>query len=203
MSSKDTTPGVFIIESTKLIDEEEDRQEGKALQAVLHLAKRPAIYRYIRTEKELKKMLKQFHGTGFRYLHLACHGNHQEIALTFDEIRLGKLADILLPFMAHRRLFISACEGAHNSLASPLLTGGSKCYSVVGPANDIPFRDAVITWASFYTLMSKHHPTKMKRAKILSTMQRVCDLFGVSFNGFFRDSKRMISERIGPHDPLE
>ncbi|HVA94064.1 MAG TPA: hypothetical protein VNI36_04095 [Candidatus Dormibacteraeota bacterium] len=202
MSSHETTPGVFIIESTKLIDEEEDRQEGKALQAVLKLAKRPVLYRYIRTEKELKKMLIQFHGTRFRYLHLACHGNDKEIGLTFDDIRLTRLAQIVRPFMHHRRLFISACESAHSSLAVPLLSA-SKCYSVVGPANEIPFRDAVIAWASFYTLMSKQNPTAMKRAEIQETMQRVCDLFRVSFNAFSRDGNWQITEKIRPRKRSE
>jgi hypothetical protein len=84
MSSKETTPGVFIIESTTLVDEEEGRQEGDALRAILQLAKRNVIYRYVRTEKELRKFLDQFHRSRFRYLHLACHGNDEEIGLTLS-----------------------------------------------------------------------------------------------------------------------
>jgi hypothetical protein len=81
MSSKRTFRGVFIIESTDELDEEENRQEGKALVAILDLAKRPALYRYIRTAKELGKMLEQFHATTYRYLHLSCHGNRSAIYL--------------------------------------------------------------------------------------------------------------------------
>jgi hypothetical protein len=70
---------------------------------------------------------------------------------------------------------------------------------VIGPANDIPFRDAVITWAAFYTLMSKANPGAMKRKDIQKTMQSVCDLFAVSFNAFFRDHKEVIHKKLRPH----
>lgn len=133
MSSKRTFRGVFIIESSNQLDEEENRQEGKALTATLDLAKRPVLYRYIRTAKELGKMLQQFHSTTYRYLHLSCHGNRSAIGLTYDEVRLRPLADLLAPFMNKRRLFISACQAAQRPLAEPLLNM-STCNSVVGPA---------------------------------------------------------------------
>jgi len=164
---------------------------------MLQLAKRYVMYRYIRTEKELTQMLIQFQGTGFRYLHLACHGNSTEIALTFDTIPLRRLADLLIPHLDRKRLFISACHGAHRSLAGPVLTG-SGCYSVIGPTRDIDFQDVVVAWASFYTLMSKADPDVMKRKDIQANLQRVCDLFRVSFDAFFRGNDPMTPTRIRP-----
>jgi hypothetical protein len=197
MASEKTFRGVFIIESTDQDDEEHDRKEGKALKAILELARRPVLYRYIRTAKELEKMLQQFKGTTFRYLHLACHGNRSAIALTYDELNLRPLADVLAPFMNKRRLFISACQAAQRPLAEPLLNS-SKCNSVVGPADDIDFRDAAIAWASFYILMSKKDPERMVRADIESNLERVCAFYGVSFNAFFRENGNVVMKRFGP-----
>lgn len=164
---------------------------------MLELAKRPVLYRYIRTAKELGKMLQQFHDTTFRYLHLACHGNRTGIALTYDELSLRPLAHLLAPFMDKRRLFISACQAAQRPLAEPLLRA-SNCYSVVGPAEDIGFRDAAIAWASFYVLMSKKDPKRMVRADIESNLDRVCAFYGVSFNAFFRENETAVMKRFGP-----
>jgi hypothetical protein len=164
---------------------------------MLELARRPVLYRYIRTAKELEKMLQQFNGTTFRYLHLACHGDRSGIALTYDELNLRPLADVLAPFMNNRRLFISACQAAQLPLAEPLLNS-SRCYSVVGPADDIDFRDAAIAWASFYVLMSKNDPKRMVRADIESNLARVCTFYGVSFNAFFREDGAVVMKRFGP-----
>lgn len=142
-------------------------------------------------------MLQQFSDTTYRYLHLACHGNQNAIALTYDELNLRSLADVLAPFMDKRRLFISACQAAQLPLAKPLLTS-SACYSVVGPANDITFHDAAIAWASFYVLMSKKDPKRMVRADIESNLERVCAFYGVSFNAFFRENGAVATKRFGP-----
>lgn len=197
MTSEKTYRGVFIIESTDVDDEENRRQEGRALTNMLELARRPVLYRYIRTSKELEKMLKQFAETTYRYLHLACHGNREVIALTYDEVRLRVLADVLAPFMNNRRLFISACEAAQRPLAEPLLTL-STCYSVVGPARDISFRDSAIAWASFYVLMSQLDPKRMVRADIESNLSKVCELYRVPFNAFFRENGGVVMQRFGP-----
>lgn len=197
MAPEATYRGVFIIESTSEDDEEHNRQEGKALTAMLELAKRPVLYRYIRTARELEKILRQFEGTKYRYLHLACHGNRSGIALTYDELTLSRLADVLAPSMDNRRLFISACEAAQRQLADPLLAS-STCYSVVGPANDIYFADAAIAWASFYVLMSKKDPDRMVRADIESNLARVCAFYGVSFNAFFRKVGGVEMKRFTP-----
>jgi hypothetical protein len=194
---KKTYRGVFIIESTDDDDEEHDRKEGKALTAMLELAKRPVLYRYIRTKKELDKMLKQFHGTTYRYLHLACHGNADEIGLNCDDLNLEQLADRLVPFMDNRRLFISACQGAQLALAEPLLRS-SKCYSVVGPAQDIAFDDSAIAWASFYALMSKKDPDRMVREDIEAILERVCAFHGLSFNAFFKEDGKVVMRKFGP-----
>jgi hypothetical protein len=194
---KKTYRGVFIIESTDDDDEEHDRKEGKPLTEILKFAKRPVLYRYIRTKKEMDKMLGQFEKTTFRYLHLACHGNQREIGLNCDDLDLGDLARRLAPFMDKRRLFISACQGAQLALAEPLLLS-SKCYSVVGPAQDIYFHDSAVVWASFYILMSKIDPERMVRQDIERNLERLCAFYGIRFNAFFRENGEVVSRKFGP-----
>lgn len=196
-TKKKTYRGIFIIESTDDDDEEHDRKEGKALTAMLELAKRPVLYRYIRTKEELEKMLQQFHATTYRYLHLACHGNENEIALNCDDLSLEQLAERLVAFMDNRRLFISACQGAQLSLAKPLLLS-SKCYSVVGPAQDISFNNSAIAWASFYSLMSRKDPDRMVREDIEEILAKVCTFYGLSFNAFFKENGRVVAQNFGP-----
>src|SRR5260370_3204070 len=107
------------------------------------------------------------------------------------------LAHRLAPFMDKRRLFISACQGAQRDLAEPLLLS-SKCYSVVGPAEDIGFHDSAIAWASFYVLMSRKDPERMVREDIEMNLERVCAFYGVSFNAFFREDGAVVLRSFGP-----
>jgi hypothetical protein len=62
-------PSVFIVESLSFDDEQAERREGHLLYEMLHLIRKPAEYRHIRTKKELAAMLRQFHDSGKRYLH--------------------------------------------------------------------------------------------------------------------------------------
>ena len=174
-------PGTFVIESNQFNDEDDERQEGQVLQAMLKLTGRPVLYRYIRTQMELAVILKQFHDSRFRYLHLACHGTGTGIALTMETIHFVSLANLLAPVLNDRRLFISACNSVRHALANPIFKN-SSCYSVIGPRGDITFPKAAISWASFYSVMSRK---AMNRTKIIQRLDGVCKVFGVRFNAFF------------------
>ncbi len=56
-----TIPEVFIIESPSIDDEDSSQQEGEILSKMLHLSgKSKTKYFYIRTKRELGKMIKMF-----------------------------------------------------------------------------------------------------------------------------------------------
>lgn len=188
MSSKTPIPGTFIIESNQFEDEDDERQEGQVLKEMLRLSRRPVLYRYIRTRKELEAVLAHFEDSRYRYLHFACHGSGNGTALTLDHVSFGELAELLAPALNKRRLFISACDSTRRALADPLFRR-STCYSVIGPRGNITFPDAAVTWASFYSVMSKASPKVMKRAEIERRLGSACKLFGVRFNAFFRRGK--------------
>jgi len=155
------------------------------LREILRLSGKPARYRYIRTEKELRAVLEQFEKSNYRYLHIASHGNDEGFAFTLDDIPFKKFFDIVSPYLDNRRLFISACSCVKKSLAIPLLRD-TDCYSVIGPREDILFSDAAIIWASFYSLMFKRNRKTMTAAEIKDGLSDICLLFGVRFNAYFR-----------------
>lgn len=70
-----TSPRVFIIESLSLHDERNERFEGRILKQILRLGGKESRYYYIRTRRELEKIVILFGKSGFRYLHISCHGN--------------------------------------------------------------------------------------------------------------------------------
>lgn len=178
-----TKANVFVIESLNFDDEKNNRYEGKFLSQILHLGGKKSIYYYIRTKKEFEEVLELFGESRFRYLHLSCHGGRKSIHMTLDRISFSDLSNLLQPHLKDKRLFISACSAVNDDLARTIIPS-TKCFSIIGPAEDIIFSDAAITWASFYHLVFKEDPKKMKREYILSTLKNVADAFGVSLNYF-------------------
>jgi hypothetical protein len=183
-----TTPGVFIFESNTLADEKEDKFEGRALRDILRLLNRRVDYRYFRTKKELGALLKEFRRSGLRYLHLASHGNKDEFVFTLDQVSTDDFARLAARFLGKRRLFISACEVANRSLARPLFAA-CPVYSMAGPAERISYSDAAVAWAAFYNLVFRGGVRGLKHNEIEAALRKVCRVFGLKFNAYFRDKK--------------
>ena len=66
--------GVFVIESLEFDDEKENRFEGKFLSQILNMSGIESAYYYIRTRRELERILEIFEESEYRYLHFSCHG---------------------------------------------------------------------------------------------------------------------------------
>jgi hypothetical protein len=192
-----TEASVFIIESLSFVDEKR-YLEGRVLKQILSLSDKKAKYVYIRTAKELAEVLDQFYDSGFRYLHLSCHGNAKEIALTLDTLTFVELARFMEPILDGRRLFVSACSVVNEDLARAVIPT-SGCQSIVGPATDVTFGDAALMWASFYHLVFKTNPDAMDMKTILSALERTRKAFDVSFKYFTSSTKHGFTERrVGP-----
>lgn len=188
MAKATTKPQVFIIESLKLDDEKKDRFEGRVLKQILALGGKESAYYYIRTQRELEKIVTLFGESGFRYLHISCHGNTTEMATTFDRISFPELGQILRPHLHGRRIFLSACEMTTKKLADEILLHGSGCYSVIGPAEKVAFSDAALLWSSFYHLAFRTNDAVMKRKWVLAHLRSTSTLFEVRMN-YFSHSK--------------
>ncbi|MFO0838400.1 MAG: hypothetical protein U1D55_07710 [Phycisphaerae bacterium] len=142
------------------------------LESMLELAGQQVRYRYFRTRRELRVMLQQFRKTRFRYLHLACHGNRDGFAFTLDELRFAEAARLFAPYLAGKRLFLSACSVGRRSFARRLFRA-SNCLSVVGPDGPIGFAEAAIIWAAFYSKMRMFDKKHMANQEIKGCMNQL------------------------------
>jgi hypothetical protein len=178
-----TEPGVFIIESLDFDDEQAGRFEGRILRDMLKLSEKKVEYWYVRTWKELKQdIFKRFRDSGLRYLHLSCHGHPDHISLTLDDVAFEEFGPELSPYLAKRRLFVSACEVVNEAFAAAV-NASNECYSVIGPDEDIRFDDAAVMWVSFYHLMLKD-ANAMKSHEIKKVITKLKNTFGVRFRYF-------------------
>jgi len=163
-AGKSTRPDVFIIESLNFEDEEH-RREGEIISRALRLAGKDPIYHYVRTRRELEHFVAEFERSGYRYLHLSCHGNEDGIATTFDSIDAAEFGRLMGTSLSRRRLFLSTCLAATTKLARGVFAA-SDCYSVAGPVGEIAFHDSVVLWTTFYHLMFKENATVMKHKRM-------------------------------------
>lgn len=183
-----TKPEVFIIESLNLEDEEDSSQEGEILARMLKLSgKRATKYYYIRTEKELDEIIDLFDESDYRYLHISCHANKRGMATTFDPISYRELGEKLQDVLDGRRVFVSACEMANDTLAGALLKD-TGCFSLIGPAKKINFDDSAAFWMTFYHLMFKQDDLRMKHQNIEFYVRELSTLFREPIN-YFRKSE--------------
>lgn len=186
MSDNETTePKVFIIESLDFEDEEKNLFEGQIISSILRLSNIESKYYYVRTKKEFEKVIGLFYDSNYRYLHISCHGGAKKDSIwtTIDEIPFKELGNILEHNLYRKRLFLSACSVVNKKLAEEVIQK-TQCFSIIGPKNDIAFRDAAIMWASFYHLMFKKNSKKMIREGLIQNMQKVVNTFSEPLNYF-------------------
>ncbi len=198
MDSETIIPGVFIIESLSFDNEDKNLFEGMILSNILHLNKVPFKYYYIRTKIELVNVLEVFKISGFKYLHISCHGGNRKIYLTLDEIPYKEFGVILSAYLHKKRLFLSTCSSVNLSLAKAVILL-SNCLSVIGPIKTIEFKDATIIWASFYHLMFKTNRNIMLRIHLIENLQKIVDMFDEPLNYFsISKSKGITLKRFDP-----
>lgn len=174
-----TEPKVFIVESLEFEDEDNGYFEGQIISEILRLSFVETKYYYVRTKKEFRKVLSFYKESNYRYLHISCHGGQNSIWTTFDEIKFEELGEMLKDLMVKKRLFLSACSVVNEKIAKAVIPK-SNCNSIIGPKNDIAFRDSAIMWASFYHLMfndDTDDTVVMSRAKLLKNLQKVVNTF--------------------------
>ena|SRR2546425_6048357 len=178
-------PEVFIIESLRLSDERRDRFEGQIIKDMLAFSGKECQYFYIRTKRELTRMLRLFTESEYRYLHLSCHGDEDTLATTLDSLTLAELGEMLKPHLKHRRLFISACRMTNANLARAIWPD-SECFSLLGPVENIGFADAAILWASLYHVLFAHDPATINRSLLQAKAQEVSNMYRVRLRYFKR-----------------
>jgi hypothetical protein len=169
---------LFIVESLEFDDEKHHRLEGRIISDILAMSGKKCEYRYVRTKRELAEVLRQFSSSHYRYLHLSCHGGRRSLYTTLDRIPFRDFGRLIAPHIKRRRLFVSACSVTNRRFADSVMPD-SRCYSILGPDQDILFSDAAVLWASFYHVMFREDSTAMKYAVIKAKAQQVANMFSV------------------------
>ena len=177
-----TKPEVFIVESLKF-DEEEHYREGELIHRSLRMSGKNPLYHYIRTREEFEHFIDEFEDSGYRYLHISCHGDRNGLSTTLNDLPRDEFVKIVGPVLDDRRLFLSTCLATTPRLANGVFSEGG-CYSVAGPAKSISFADSVIFWAAFYHLMFKANAKSMKRSVIKRNLAKAALLVGEQIHFF-------------------
>jgi hypothetical protein len=173
----DTVPEVFIIESLELADEANSRREGEVLAAVLRMCGKNPLYYYIRTKAELEHLAKYFFASGYRYLHISCHGGMTSLDTTLDSVSYKEFARIFAGKLKNRRLFVSACSAGNRPFAELVRSRNKGIISVAAPRNDIQFDHAVAFWSSFYVKTFSRNSRAMHSDRIAALLRPLAALF--------------------------
>ena len=186
--SKDTEPGIYIIESLDF-DDEKAPMEGKILSNILELEGLEYRYCYVRTKTELQHFINDFVHSKLRFLHLSFHGDENSIATTLETVTHDELGKMLEDKLKYRRLFMSACSSVNDSLAGNVMKI-SRTNSIIGPSESVDMDEIAIFWASFYHLMFKNNPTGMKRKDIVTTLDSLVKLYNLPIKYYKKSTKK-------------
>lgn len=189
-------PEVFIIESLKF-DEEEAYREGEMIARALRMSLKNPLYRYVRTKVELQHFVDEFEDSGYRYLHISCHGSKTGISTTLEDLTIDEFADIVGPVLDGKRLFLSTCQASTSKMAEAVFSKGG-CTSLAGPVNRINFDDSVVLWTSFYHLMFKADAKRMKREQIKATISTLARLLGEKVNFYASRNGKLATQSVLP-----
>jgi hypothetical protein len=191
-----TVPEVFILESLELVDEAKERREGAVLAAVLKMCGKNPMYYYFRTKAELEMLAEEYEASGYRYLHLSCHGGDTSLETTIDSIPYATVAKVLASKLRDRRLFVSACSTG-NALFSDLVQSKNEdVISIAAPTTDIPFDHAVAFWSAFYVKTFSVNPKSMSSKRIIDVFRPLVGLFHAPMQLSYRDHKQWVHEAV-------
>ena len=195
-SKSSTVPEVFILESLSLIDEAKERREGAVLAAVLKMCGKNPLYYYFRTKAELEMLVEEYEASGYRYLHLSCHGGETSLETTINSIPYRTVARILESKLADRRLFVSACSAGNELFSDLVKDRNDDVISIAAPTTDIPFDHAVAFWSAFYVKSFSINRKSMSSHKIAEVFGPLVTLFNAPMQLSFWDRGRWVHDCI-------
>jgi hypothetical protein len=197
-----TEADLFILESLRFEDEQAKRFEGRIMAEILSLCGKKPIYYYFRTPDELNALAGVFRESGYRYLHLSCHGDVAGIHTTLGPVSSERFADIFAGLLKNRRLFVSACAIGRGRLPELVREKNKGMYSIACPMDPIRFNRAAAIWAAFYGRMFDKPEQQdngagagnkkdrfLKNDQMQESFQHLCALFDVRFKWSYHNSK--------------
>ncbi len=182
-----TKPETFILESLGHEDEKEARFDGKILYEVLKLHGKNPLYYYFRTQRELIEFAKIYSESGYRYLHLSCHGGEDIVQYTFGNSNYKDFAGIFEKKLHNRRLFVSGCSLGNMYFAYEVFETNGGMYSITAPTKKVYFHQSVSFWSAFYYMMYAWDDTMMKKKRLNQVLTQLTTIFEMPLAHYFRD----------------
>lgn len=183
-----TVPETFILESLSQNDELKDRLDGRVLFDVLRMQGKKPIYFYFRTQAELIQFSDIFRKSGYRYLHLSCHGDDKHLQFTFNQCDYDTFAQIFEKKLNNRRLFISGCNLGNLKFAEAVFKKSGGMYSVTAPTKKVFFDQATAFWPAFYYMMHAWDSSMMKKKRLQHVLTRLASIFEMPLAHYFRNT---------------
>lgn len=185
-----TQPQTFILESLDHENERSNMMEGKVLYDMLKLNQLNPIYYYFRTQRELQELIKIYKTSNYRYLHLSCHGNTEEVLYTFGSNSYSHFANIVEKQLNNRRVFISGCHLGNKQFAKEVFATNGGMYSITAPTKKAFFNQAASFWSAFYYMMLAWDSSFMKKKRLDSVLTQLSTLFQLPLAHFYRDMSK-------------
>lgn len=185
-----TQPETFILESLSPDDEANQRLDGKVLYEVLRLQGKKPIYYYFRTQTELVRFADIFRQSGYRYLHLSCHGDDKKLEFTFGQTDYETFASIFEKKLNNRRLFISGCNLGNLNFAETLFAKSGGMYSVTAPTKKVFFSQTTSFWPAFYYMMHAWDSSAMKKERLQPVLERLAEIFEMPLAHYFKNTSK-------------
>lgn len=182
-----TKPETFILESLDHEDEKATRLDGKILYDVLKLHGKKPLYYYFRTQRELVEFAKIFRESGYRYLHLSCHGGDDLVQYTFGSSNYKDFAKIFDKKLHNRRLFVSGCNLGNMAFAQEIFSKNGGMYSITAPTKKVYFDQSVSFWSAFYYMMHAWDSSMMKKKRLNQVLTQLSTIFEMPLAHYFRD----------------
>jgi hypothetical protein len=157
------------------------------LYEVLRLQGKKPIYYYFRTQTELIRFAEIFRNSGYRYLHLSCHGNETHLQYTFGQTEYAIFADIFQEKLNNRRLFISGCSLGNADFAKAVFAKSGGMYSVTAPTRKVFFSQTTAFWPAFYYMMHAWDTSAMKKKRLEHVLERLTQIFEMPMAHYFKN----------------
>ena len=183
-----TKAETFILESLSEDDELNQRLDGKVLYEVLRLQGKKPVYYYFRTQTELIRFSDIFRQSGYRYLHLSCHGNDSQLLFTFGQTDYDLFASIFEGKLNNRRLFISGCNLGNIEFAKAVFSKSGGMYSVTAPTRKVFFSQTTAFWPAFYYMMHAWDNSARKKQRLEHVLQRLSQIFEIPMAHYFKNT---------------
>ena len=173
----ETKPETFIIESLSIENEVNGMYEGKIIYDILKLQNKNPKYYYFKNEIELRELSTVFRNSGYRYLHLSCHGTNDSIRLTHGPIKYHIFSEIFRKKLNNRRIFISGCNIGNMNFAKELFSKNGGMYSITAPTKEVDIKNALAFWNSFYFLVDSYDSQSMKMKALDFIFIQLSDMY--------------------------